>query len=429
MGELGDILDQEATKDLEKKQFLSQSGVIKEILEAVPKTFPELYERLRKWLHLTDTNYIDVQLATAISTDSTDLPLWVIMLGASGDSKTTTAMGLHDAPKVQLIDQITANTLASGMKDVHDLGETLQNSSHMILIPDLACFSTLKSDDKKLIWGQFRTLHDGIICKMTGNDVNKMYKGCHVSMLGCGVPSFKNEQIVKDQLGTRELIYTLPTVDKENNLTKVRKAITHRNMKEQMDRDIKESILGFLHSKKFNTELVTPPDIQEYLEEKIFELALFRATAQIDYYEGEIFGSVDQEVPTRVAQQFDLLYRALHSLDENYPDEKFKAIVENMVASSSVPLRKELYLYMKSEQKKHEQFTVEKTAMELSQHFNKSRKMVKIQCLVLVELDVFNVDYRTETAGRGSFEQEVAYFSLKQPQRTLPTDIQQKELS
>jgi hypothetical protein len=418
------VLDNEAIKDLDNKQ-----ASMKEILANTPKTFPELYERLRKWLYLTDTNYIDVQLATAISVDSPDLPLWVIMLAASGDSKTTTAMGLHDPPKVQLIDQITANTLASGMKDVHDLGETLQNSSHMILISDLACFSTLKTDDKKLIWGQFRTLHDGTICKMTGNDVNKMYKNCHVSMLACGVPSFKNEQIVKDQLGTRELIYMLPTTDKENNLSKVRKAIEHRNMKAAMDKDIKEAMLGFLHTKKFNTELVTPPEIQEYIEQKIFELALYRATAQVEYYDGDIFGTVDQEVPTRVAQQFDLLYRALHSLDANYPDDKFKAIVENMVASSSVPLRREIVEYFGSETKKFEHTKFEQSAMDLSKHFNKNRKTIKIQCHILVELKVLDVDYRMETAGRGNFEQDVAYFSLAKSQKTLPTDTQQKELT
>jgi len=406
--------------------FYNPGVVAEERINNAPKTREEVYTILRKWLHLTDTNYLDLQLGTVISIDSPDPPLWVILLGASGDSKTTTAMGLDNPPKVKLIDQITPNTLASGMKNAHDFGEELQNSSHVLLIPDLACFSTLNTDDKKTIWGQFRTLHDGFIVKRTGNDVSKMYKNCHVSLLACGVPSFKNEQIVKDQLGTRELIYTLPTVDKNENLTKVRKAISHRNFKEQMEREIKDAMQGFLQTKKFNPDLVTPSYIQEFIEEKIFELALFRATAQVDYYEGEIYGSVDQEVPTRVAQQFDLLYRALHSLDENYPDEKYYSIVENMVNSSSVPLRKEIYGYMNKEQKKANKggriFPVRKTVNDLSKHFNKSRKAVKIQCLILVELGILTVEYEEETLGRSSFTQEVAYYSLKNAQKTIPTE-------
>lgn len=424
LSEVVESFDKMAKEDLEKKQ-----APIREILNNIPRTREQVYERLSKWLHLIDTKYIDVQMAVYISTDSPDLPLWVIMLAASGDSKTTTAMGLYNPPRVQLIDQITPNTLASGMKDVHDLGEILQNSSHMILISDLACFSTLKTDDKKLIWGQFRTLHDGTICKRTGNDVNKLYINCHVSMLACGVPGFKNEQIVKDQLGTRELIYILPTTDKENNLAKVRKAILHRNQQAEMDRDIKEAMLGFLQNKKFNKDIITPPHILEFIEEKIFELSLFRATAQTDYYDGDLFGSVDQEVPTRVAQQFDLLYRSLHSLDENYPDERFKDIVENMVSSSAVPLRQEIYNYMKSESEKYKFTRVEKSANDLSKVFNKNRKTIKIQCHILVELGVFEVEYRMEPFGRSNFEQEVPYFRLANAQKQLSTDSQQEMLT
>jgi hypothetical protein len=215
----------------------------------------------------------------------------------------------------------------------------------------------------------------------------------------------------------------LPPVEKNENLTKVRKALAHRNLKKQMEQEIRNVMQGILRVKKFNPDIVTPPYIQEYIEKKIFELALFRASAQIDYYTGELFGSADQEVPTRVAQQFDLLYRSLHSLDEDYPDEKFYEIIENMVNSSSVQLRKEIYDYINKLQneadKQGRMFPIRKNANELSKHFNKSRKAVKIQCLVLVELGVFNVEYEMEVAGRGSFEQEVAYFSLKEKQQKL----------
>ena len=53
--------------------------------------------------------------------------------------------------------------------------------------------------------------------------------------------------------------------------------------------------------------------------------------------------------------------------------------------------------------------------------------MVKIQCLVLVELGVFNVRYAIEKLGY-SFEQEVAYFSLQEKQQKL-TVSQQEEVS
>jgi hypothetical protein len=397
----------------------------KEKIENAPKTLEELYQGFRKWIHLTDTYHIDLEVATHISIQSPDPPLWIIILGASGDSKTTTSTGLIDLKNVELLDDITPNTLASGMKNAHDLGEKLQNSTHLLLIPDLACFTTLATDDKRKIWGQFRTLHDGYINKRTGNDIQKDYRNCHVGLLACGVPSFKNEQIVKDQLGTRELIYTIPTVEKDENLNKVRKAVTHRNLKKQMDREIKDLMQSFILQKKFNPEIITPAHIQEYNEEKVFELAIFRATAQVDYYSGELFGSVDQEIPTRVAQQFDLLYRSLHSIDANYPDEKYYFIIENIVKSSSVPLRKELYEYFKKEQQGFN-YIFEKNINDLSQYFNKSRKTIKIQCLILVELGILNVRYDQEPLGHSSFLQEVAYFSLKDRQKTLPSVEQER---
>ena len=189
-----------------------------------------------------------------------------------------------------------------------------------------------------------------------------------------------------------------------------------------MEQEIRGAMQNLILHKKFNTNITTPPHIQEYIEKKVFELSIFRAVAQIDYYSGELFGSVDQEVPTRVAQQLDLLYRSLHSLDNNYPDTKYHEIVENIVNTSSAPLRKEIYEYMtklqKQADKDQHKFPIRKNINELSKHFNKSRKTIKIQCLILVELGIFNVEYEIETLGR-SFEQEIAYFYLKERQTTI----------
>ena len=122
-------------------------------------TLADVYNMVRKWLYMPSTERIDVILATAISLHYKGNPLWVFIVGKSGDGKTELVKALDGLPHTRKIDQLTGNTLASGKKGAHDLGSELTGRRTILIFTDLACLTSINKDEKKRIWGQFRTLY------------------------------------------------------------------------------------------------------------------------------------------------------------------------------------------------------------------------------------------------------------------------------
>lgn len=398
-------------------------------IESRPRTLDEVYKRLRKWIYMSNTDRVDLILATAISTFSDDKPLWIFLVGQSGSGKSEIVKGLLDLPFVRQIDQLTGNTLASGKQDVHDLGAELANKHTLMVFTDLACLTTLNKDEKKKIWGQFRNLYDGDIMKDTGSGVKKKYENCHVTILACTTGAIKDEYNINQQLGTRELMYGIQSNPLEDAII-MKKTMAHRNKEAEMKKDITTSISGFLRNCKFNPDLELPDDIFEWLCKQCIKLKLLRATvANTDWYTGEPQGDAEAEIPSRLIQQFSLLYRSLMCLDKDYPDEKFKNIVENIVKSSSHPIRYKLYKHFKEHS--DEWFNVR----QLQDATRIGRKSLIRECDLLWNIHSLERKTEEETVGgyvfmdndgyeqkRGGRVERVNYY------RAVPKKINQKEL-
>ena len=368
------------------------------IFSKPPKNLEEVYQRLRKWIYMKKTDRVDLILATAISTFSNDKPIWIFLMGASGDAKSELVRGLSELPFVRKIDQLTANTLVSGKinKDgspVEDLGYELQNSKTLLVFTDLAFLTSLNKDEKKVIWGQFRNLYDGELQKDTGVGVKKHYKNCHVTMLACTTSAIKDEFHINQQLGTRELMYGTEA-QPEDDIFKMRKALMHKSERERLEQEIQETLCGYLETKEFNEDIELPEYIINFLVKKCFKLKILRASASsVDWSTGELMADAEAEVPTRLIQQFGLLYRALHSLEEDYPDEKFFEIIENIVRSSSHPVRYAVYEYMKKQPGEWVKLHT------ISKDLSLGRKSTYSQCEILWNLNVFDKKEEIEQIG------------------------------
>jgi hypothetical protein len=387
----------------------------------VPKTLDEVYTLIRKWLHITNTDFIDVILATAISNQYLGKPLWMFLIGQSGDGKSEIVVSLDGIPNVIRRDQITPNTLATGLvykgNKVPDLGQQLQDSSHIIIFEDLASLITMNTDKKKEIWGQFRTLYDGRITKQTGSGVDTVYKGCHVTMIACATDALKNEVLIHQQLGSRELLYEIPRDSKKDNREKMNMSLKHFGKESDMKYDLMKAVQGFLHNKKFVPHEV-PSDIVEFMFNEALRLAILRAAAPHDWSSatGELHGKVSVEISTRLVQQMHLLYQSLKSLDEDYPIDKFKKIIENIVKTSSVQVRYDVLEFFETCQNDYYTIT------DLHRTLKYGRKSISAQCEVLWSLDILEKDIRPEEVGwEGSKRYvDVAYYKY------IPTFTQEK---
>jgi len=354
----------------------------------------DVHNVVKKWLYIPNLERVDIILATAISLHYKGNPLWVFIVGNSGDGKTEIIRALEGLPHTRKIDQLTANTLASGRnrKVGHDLGAELQNTSTILIFSDLACLTSLNKDEKKKIWGQFRNLYDGEIYKDTGERTNIRYTNCHVVIIACTTSTIKDEFHIHQQLGTREFLYSTEA-NPEDDEHKMRRAIDNLNKQEEMRQELKQIIQGFITTHRFNDSIEISPDIMDYIIHSCLKLKLLRATGPTDWYSGELSGDAECEIPTRLISQFATLYKSLKSLDKKYPDTSFKNIVENIIKTSSQPVRYKLYNIFK---KQPDEWL---TIPQLQQKTRLGRKAIISQCELLWNLRSLNKEIREELVG------------------------------
>jgi hypothetical protein len=357
-------------------------------------TLQQVHDIITKHLYLPQTERIDIILATVLSLFYEGNPLWLFIIGRSGDAKTEIVRALEGLPFIRKIDQLTANTFASGRKDVDDLGKQLQNKKTILLFSDLACLISLNKDEKKKIWSQFRTLYDGDIYKDTGSGANRKYRNCHVTIIACVTRVIKEEHHVHQQLGTRELLYDT-NADFADNKKKMQRVFKNIGNRKTIRQEIQDVVHQFIKTHRFDNTITIPDDIIEYIYDQCQKLTLLRATAPVDWYSGELSGDADTEVPTRLSEQFMVLYKGLHSLDTHYDDSRYKNIIENIVRSSSHPVRYKLYTLFKQHQDHYRWFKLT-DLMELTKL---GRKAIISQCEILWNLNVLEKQVNEEIIG------------------------------
>lgn len=376
-----------------------------------PKNLAEVYKRLSKWLYITDTYRIDLILATVISNQARETkPLWIFTVGQSGDGKSEIVGALMDYPDVIFIDKITANTMATGKthkgKKVPDMGEELQDSSHILIFSDLATLKSVNKDEKNEIWGQFRELYDGKINKRTGNDTKAIYKNCHVTLMACTTPDIKEEYAIHNQLGTREFCYDIES-HQEDDDEKMDRALSHMEQESIMKKDLREIIQSFLNNRKFKKDMEIDADIGQWIKDRCKELALFRATASFETRTGELRGYASREVPTRLVQQFTLLYKSLKSIESDYSDDRFKHIITNIVKATGDPIRQRIYYFLKDKP------DIEYNVKSLHEQLIVGSRTLKRQCEVLTAMKILKRVIRTEYYGANSnLERDTRYYSF-----------------
>lgn len=393
-----------------------------------PRSLQDVYDTIEKWLYITDHDRIDTILATVLSNQKPGTPIWLFLVGNSGDTKSELINSLTILPGTIRIDQLTKNTLASGYKGADDLGGRLANKSTILLFADLASLTSLNKDEKKIIWGQFRTLYDGDIFKQTGSDVNKAYTKCHVTIIAGTTPIIRNEFNVHMQLGTREIMYDIPP-EPEYNDNKMDKAWENENYEQQMRTEIQNAIYGFWMAHKLK-EITIPDDIKQFLKKEANRLSLLRATAQTDYKYDELLNPVNPEVPTRAVKIFKRLYTALKSLDNNYPDDRARQIISHIVTSSGDKIRQQIIDIFKTNPDN------EYSVPQLQQIMKMGRSKIKSECEILWNMGSLAKEIKEERVGgyvandyetgheiiKGGHIQEVSYYHavIHKKQQPLP---------
>lgn len=303
----------------------------------------------KKWLHVPDPKRIDIVLATALCSRYYGTPIWLIIVGPSGDWKTQQLETLDNPERAKLVGSITPNTLISGDKRATDLVPLLNNK--IFLVKDMAQMLTLPPDAKAAIWAQLRDLYDGKITKAAGTGKDQTYE-VYTTLIAASTPVIDEQMLMGQALGTRELIWrTDLDVDVNKDADNTMDAVLKNEGRElHMRRELKQVTDAFLENHDLLNIAVTP-QIDKQLKDAAQFIRIMRAVGEGDF-DGNLRNVVYPEQPTRILKQLKRIFTALKCLDTEYSDERAMTVIRHLARSAGHRVRIRIYdlLLQNSEQ-------------------------------------------------------------------------------
>ncbi len=328
--------------------------------------------------HVEDTKRIDVVLAIALSRKLKGIPIWLILVGPSGDMKSVQLNSFHDKDTF-ILHNLTSKTLVNGYRDkikFPDLAPELDNK--LVIIPDMAQILKLPPNEKGELWGQLRDLYDGLAGKVSGMGSRARYENLHVTLMAGSTPAIDGQILVHQDLGTRELIYrTSGNVDKKKSMEK---CFENEEFEDKIKNELREITKEFLEQ----TEIIRT-NLKEEIYKELMEISIYitymRATAEVDSYTNELRNIVYPEEPTRIAKQLKRLYICLKSLDKNYEDDRVFEILWHIAKSSAFPMRIKVFQSLLNSNE-------EKSTSKISEDFHIGKKTAQRELSILWNMDL-----------------------------------------
>ena len=310
-------------------------------------TLEQLHQTYKDLLYIEDTNRIDIVLAVTLSQRLEGIPIWLFLVGASGDMKSVQLNTLDDNEDVTFyLHKITSKTLVNGYKDKEehpDLAPLLKNK--LVVIRDMATLLKLPPVEKGEVWGQLRDLYDGFAGTCSGQGVNIKYKDLKVTLLAGSTPAIDGQILIHQDLGTRELIYRTKGI--KNKELVMRKCEENEEYEKEITEKLRTITRSFLDRAKIKRAVTE--DVMKEIRKIALYTSKMRATGDIDSYTSELRNYVYPEEPTRLVKQLKRLYICLMSLDKNYDSQRALDILWHVGKSSSFPVRINLYEFMKKQ--------------------------------------------------------------------------------
>lgn len=377
-------------------------------------TLKDVYNIYEKYFNIEDKKRIDVVLAVALSRKLPGIPLWLIVVGPSGDMKSV-QLNSFKSEDVFILHNLTSKSLVNGYKDKEehpDLAPELDKK--LVIIPDMAQILKLPPNEKAELWGQLRDLYDGLAGKVSGMGARSRYEGLHITLLAGSTPSIDGQILVHQDLGTRELIYrTNGNVDKDKSMLQ---CFENEEFEAKISSELSKITQGFIDNTQIERNELDEESIQELMRISTY-ITYMRATAEIDSYSNELRNLVYPEEPTRIAKQMKRMYICLKSLDSNYTDSRAFEILWHIAKSSAFPIRVKIFEYLL----KHPE---EISTSKLSEVFQIGKKTAQRELCILWNMKL--VDCRKEMINSIYPDRTYDYWKIN-PKHKFIQQIKQRE--
>lgn len=243
-------------------------------------TLAEIEIQLDSYLFLPQKDIIKLICGFCLTCGLPVAPLWLFIAAGSSAGKTMIIELFEGVPGFTQVDNMTGNSLQSGMKRHDKSSSFLQRlqPNAFIVFKDFTVMMSKNPEVLAEIMGQLRIVYDGSSVKLTGGlEENQKWTG-KVSMLGAGtgVLYSKNDQFA--DMGQRMVIYNFEQADDYDisNFLYEHKKDDRKAMKTGLQTMIKDYVASIPVSEKFEDL----PDIDRQTWDDLTDIAHLATTAR-----------------------------------------------------------------------------------------------------------------------------------------------------
>jgi hypothetical protein len=282
----------------------------------------DLYATFRRHLYLPDTAALDFGVAHVVAHRQSGDPLWGIIVGPSGATKTEVIRSLGGIPEVHPVSTLTPSTLISGMK--RGSNQTGRRSPSLLLRMDAAglSFITMKDfttiletrrESRAEILGQLREVYDGSFSKAFGTGETVTWEG-RLGLLAGVTPVIDTHRQSMAILGERFLYLRLDDADPRE----MARAARLERDEGAMRSELAAAVVTFLDGVDYDRRL--REEDGEFLDALAIFAAWVRTGVLRDTYRPDhVLARPQRDAPTRLVKQLGALYRALVAMGHSDP--------------------------------------------------------------------------------------------------------------
>jgi MoxR-like ATPase len=323
------LIDEKVTKKL---RLVKRKPTEAETKKAGWKpTLEEVHATFSKWLHLRNTDAIDVMLATVLSQRiGGNDPCWVFLVGPPGSAKTAILNSISDYEMVYATSSLTPHSLISGAKvDGVDPSLIPRLNGRVLMVKDFTSILCMREMDKEEIFGYLRDAYDGRCGKVFGNGVERSYVS-RFTIVAAVTPRIYDLGENHQALGERFLKFTVGdnlNHDQENDI--IDRAIANIGTSDAMNVELRAVVEAFL-TNTIAQEVTVIPHIEHEMAVRIRELGKFgakmRGTVSRHHYHNDVMTArPSAEIGSRLgiqlaklAQSVALLHQRATVSDDDY---------------------------------------------------------------------------------------------------------------
>jgi len=282
-------------------------------------TFHELQHEVSQYIYSEDKGMFYVPLASIVATRrQLGSPVWLIVIGASssGKSQILRPLAMTDAKFIHEVDDLTENTLLSGIRVKEDAPQVslLKRIGKLgiMIISDFTVIFSKGVEAKNMILGQLRMVYDGKMTKYSGVNPEPMVWEGQLGLIAGSTPAiYAHFEEVAD-MGERFVYYRMKSYDAEKAMRIAMERTVYGKTLDSILSDLYKEYIKSVVEKVMDEQV---PPIAYNVAERIIYVsmlaALLRTPTHYDKYAKVIDRIPVPEMPMRIGGELTSVIKGM----------------------------------------------------------------------------------------------------------------------